>query len=287
MYRPNLAKQGLVRQYYMDLSTTLGIILGIGGLLAGFILEAGKPGSLLQLSASIIVFGGTFGAVAASFSLDQLKKIPHLFKIAFTNQSFGVEEAYETLVRFAEKARREGLLSLEQELEIVTDKFTKQGMQLVIDGTDPDITREIMESNIAVMEKRHKVGIAIFEAAGGFAPTMGIIGTVMGLVHVLGNLSDPESLSGSIASAFIATLYGVASANLIWLPIASKLKQKDKIEAGAMEMVLDGILSIQAGENPSILKEKLKTHLGELPAEKKPTEEEAGVSGRAAVGGTR
>ncbi|MHB1650920.1 MAG: flagellar motor protein [Desulfitobacteriaceae bacterium] len=271
----------------MDLSTSLGIILGIGALLTGFILEKGSLLSLLQLSAAIIVFGGTIGAVFASFPLDQFKKVPMFLKIAFTNQSFGVQEAYETLIRFAEKARREGLLSLEQELETVTDKFTRQGMQLVIDGTDPDVTREILESNIAVMEKRHKVGISIFEAAGGYSPTMGIIGTVMGLVHVLGNLADPASLSGSIASAFIATLYGVSFANLVWLPIGTKLKQKDKVEVAAMEMVLDGILSIQAGENPSILKEKLKTHIGELPEAKKIAAGEGEVSNRAAVGEAR
>ena len=271
----------------MDLSTMIGIILGIGSLLIGFVLEKGNIGSLAQLSAAIIVFGGTFGAVAASFPLEHLKNLPQLFKIAFTNQSFGVAEAYQTLVRFAEKARREGLLSLEQELESVTDKFTRQGMQLVIDGTDPDITREILESNIAVMEKRHKIGIGIFEAAGGYAPTMGIIGTVMGLVHVLGNLADPASLSGSIASAFIATLYGVSSANLIWLPIATKLKQKDKAEIAAMEMILDGIISIQAGENPSILKEKLKTHMGTSEEEKPNPEGEIGAGGRAAIGETR
>ena len=271
----------------MDLTTIIGIVFGIGGLLIGFVLEKGTVGSLLQLSASIIVFGGTLGAVVASFSLDSLKTLPKLFKIAFTNQSFGVDIAYETLVRFAEKARREGLLSLEQELEAVSDKFTRQGMQLVIDGTDPDITREILESNIAVMEKRHKIGISIFEAAGGYAPTMGIIGTVMGLVHVLGNLQDPASLSGSIASAFIATLYGVSSANLIWLPIATKLKQKDKAEVAAMEMILDGIMSIQAGENPSILKEKLKTHLGTNPEEKNRSKEETEVEGRAALGESR
>ena len=246
----------------MDLSTIIGIACGIGGLLAGFILEKGSVGSLMQLSAAVIVFGGTIGATLTGFPLSEMKKIGQWFKIAFTNQTFGTPEAYETLVRFAEKARREGLLSLEQELENVDDRFTRQGMQLVIDGTDPEITREILESNIAVMEKRHKVGIHVFEAAGGFAPTMGIIGTVMGLIHVLGNMDDPSSLSGAIAAAFIATLYGVSSANLLWLPIATKLKMKDKQEVAAMEMILDGILSIQAGENPSILKEKLKTHLG-------------------------
>lgn len=252
----------------MDLSTILGIIAGFGALILGFVLEGGSVGSLAGASAAIIVFGGTTGAILTSFPLSDLKNFPKWLRIAFTSQSFGTIDAYKTLILFSEKARREGLLSLEQELENVTDHYTRQGMQLVIDGTDPEITREILESNIAVLEKRHKVGIAVFEAAGGFGPTMGIIGTVMGLVMVLGNLSDPEALSHSIAAAFIATLYGVASANLLWLPIASKLKMKDKAEVAAMEMVLDGILSIQAGENPSILKEKLKTHVGSsLPSD--------------------
>ncbi|TGE32586.1 flagellar motor protein [Desulfosporosinus sp. Sb-LF] len=271
----------------MDLSTVIGIITGFGALLTGFILEGGSPASLGGLSAAIIVFGGTIGAVVTSFPLADLKKFPQWIKMAFTTQSFGTLEAYTTLVRFAEKARREGLLSLEQELESVTDRFTRQGMQLVIDGTDPEITREILESNIAVLEKRHKVGIAVFEAAGGFGPTLGIIGTVMGLVMVLGNLSDAEALSHSIAAAFIATLYGVASANLLWLPIASKLKMKDKAEVSAMEMVLDGILSIQAGENPSILKEKLKTHVGTLLPSEETIAEGSGAPGAAAMGDSR
>lgn len=275
----------------MDLSTLIGIIAGVGALIAGFVIEKGTVGALLQFSAAVIVFGGTAGAIVTSFPLSELKKLPKWFKIAFTQQSYGAAEAYETLVRFAEKARREGLLSLEQELETVTDKFTRQGMQLVIDGTDPEITQEILESNITVLEKRHKVGIAVFEAAGGYGPTMGIIGTVMGLVHVLGNLSDPSSLSTAISAAFIATLYGVSSANLLWLPIATKLKQKDKAEVSSMEMILDGILSIQAGENPSILKEKLKTHIGDaLDAKEKGKEKEkeqvAGQS-EAAMGGMR
>lgn len=248
----------------MDLSTILGVIAGIGALILGYLMEGGSVGALGQLSAAVIVFGGTAGAIITSFSLSDLKKLPYWLKVAFTSQSFGTAAAYETLVRFAEKARREGLLSLEQELETITDRFTLQGMQLVIDGTDPEITKEILESNIAVLEKRHKIGIAVFEAAGGFGPTLGIIGTVMGLVKVLGNLSDPGALSESIAAAFIATLYGVASANLIYLPLATKLKMKDKAEVAAMEMILDGILSIQAGENPSILKEKLKTHVGSI-----------------------
>jgi len=268
----------------MDVSTIIGIIAGVGSLIVGFLLEGGSLGSLGQLSAAIIVFGGTTGAVITSFPLAELKKLPQWLRTAFTTQSFGTTEAYDTLVRFAEKARREGLLSLEQELETVTDRFTRQGMQLVIDGTDPEITREILESNIAVLEKRHKVGITVFEAAGGYSPTLGIIGTVVGLVMVLGNLSDPGTIGHAISSAFIATLYGVASANLLWLPIATKLKMKDKAEVCAMEMVLDGILSIQAGENPSILKEKLKTHVGTmLPSLEKAEEASRTLSGAPVV----
>lgn len=256
----------------MDITTIIGLVIGFTGIILGFILEGGHLSSLVGLSPALIVILGTLGATIVGVPLEELKKVPKWIKIAFANQSFGVEEAYHTLVHFAEKARQEGLLSLEQELETIQDKFTQQGMQLVIDGTDPEITRNILESNIAVLENRHKIGISFFEAAGGYSPTLGIIGTVMGLVHVLGNLSDPESLSSSIAGAFIATLYGVCLANLFYLPIATKLKIKNQMEVQTMEMILDGIISIQSGENPTILKEKLKTHLGYTPENK--TQEE-------------
>jgi len=271
----------------MDLSTIIGIIVGFGFIIFGYLLEGGAVSSLGGLSAALIVFGGTAGAILTSFPLSNLRNFPQWLKIAFTSQTFGTAEAYKTLVHLAEKARREGLLSLEQELQTMTDPFTRQGMQLVIDGTDPEITREILESHIAVLEKRHKIGISVFEAAGGYGPTMGIVGTVLGLVMVLGNLSDPDALSHSIAAAFISTLYGVASANLIYFPIATKLKMKDKAEVSALEMVLDGILSIQAGENPSILKERLKTHLGSMLPSKANALEGSAAPGRTAASESR
>lgn len=249
----------------MDITTIFGLVLGFFAIMFGFILEGGHLSSLVAIAPILIVVFGTLGATIAGIPFEELKKLPKWVKIAFVNQSFGVEKAYFTLVHFAEKARQEGLLSLEQELETIEDKFTRQGMQLVIDGTDPEITRNILESNIFVLENRHKIGISFFESAGGYSPTLGIIGTVMGLIHVLGNLTDPESLSASIAGAFIATLYGVFFANIVYLPIAAKLKVKNEMEVQTMEMILDGIISIQSGENPSILKEKLKTHLGYMP----------------------
>lgn len=249
----------------MDITTILGLIIGFLGILFGFILEGGHLGALVAIAPILIVVFGTLGATVIGIPLKELKKLPKWLKIAFTDRSFRTEDAFFTLVHFSEKARQEGLLSLEPELDTVNDKFTRQGLQLVIDGTDPEITRSILESNINVMENRHRIGISFFESAGGYSPTLGIIGTVMGLIHVLGNLTDSDKLAGSIAGAFIATLYGVCLANLVYLPIATKLKMKSQLEVQTMEMILDGIISIQSGENPIILKEKLKTHLGYLP----------------------
>lgn len=247
----------------MDLSTIIGIILGFGMLIAGFLLEGGHFGSLLEFTAAMIVLGGTAGAVMVSFSMDDIKQIPKLIKIASIEKKYQVNELITTLCGFAEKARREGLLCLERETASIDDDFVRQGIQLVVDGTDPALVRDILETQIDFTDQRHRTGADMFEAAGGFSPTMGIIGTVMGLVHVLGNLSDPEALGPSIAVAFIATLYGVAFANVVYLPLAHKLKLKSKRERFMREIALEGILSIQAGDNPSIVREKLRAFLAE------------------------
>ncbi|MBU7006368.1 flagellar motor protein [Phosphitispora fastidiosa] len=245
----------------MDLSSILGLVLGFAMLVGGFLLEGGHFTSLLEPTAALIVFGGTAGATIASFSMEDIKQVPQLIKITFTEKRYEVQELIAILSSFAEKARREGLLSLERETATIDDDFLKQGIQLVVDGTDPALVRDILETQIEFTDQRHKIGAEIFEAAGGYSPTMGIIGTVMGLVHVLSNLADPDSLGPSIAVAFIATLYGVAFANVAWLPIGHKLKLKSKQERFVMEIALEGILSIQAGDNPSIVKEKLKAFL--------------------------
>ncbi|VBB08088.1 mota/tolq/exbb proton channel [Lucifera butyrica] len=245
----------------MDLSTFLGLVFGIGALLVSVVIEGGSVTSLISIPAFVLVFGGTIGATAMGFTVDELKNVVTLLRIAFTNEKYDAARLINSLVLFAEKARREGLLALEEDVSGIQDKFLQKGMQLVIDGTDAELVRSIMETELTFMQERHHRGAGIFEAAGGFAPTMGIIGTVMGLVHVLGNLSDTATLGPAIATAFIATLYGVGSANLFFLPIAGKLKTHNAHQIFFYEVTLEGILSVQAGDNPRIVEEKLKAFL--------------------------
>ncbi|WP_054693909.1 flagellar motor protein [Syntrophomonas palmitatica] len=245
----------------MDLATLIGLLLGLGGLLGGFMLEEGTPGMLVQLSASVIVFGGTFGAAMLSFTMEEIKTVPYFLKVVFTEEKIDYLTILDLLVGTADKARREGLLSLESQLGEIDNVFLSRGLQLVIDGTDPELTRNMLEMELEAHEKQQKVGEEIFMAMGGLGPTMGIIGTVMGLVQVLSNLSDPSKLSGAIAAAFIATLYGVSSANVLWIPFATKIKVKAQKHVLLMELILEGVLSIQAGENPRVIREKLMTFL--------------------------
>jgi chemotaxis protein MotA len=212
----------------VDLSSVLGVVISWFFILLAYWEEGGQFKALLSPTAAMIVFGGTIGAVMLSFAMADVKQIGTLFKITFTEKKYVVNELITILCGFAEKARREGLLSLERETQAIDDEFVRQGIQLVVDGTDPGLVRDILETQIDFTDQRHKIGAEIFEAAGGYSPTMGIIGTVMGLVQVLGNLSDPDSLGPAIAVAFVATLYGVAFANVMWLPIGHKLKLKSR-----------------------------------------------------------
>lgn len=248
----------------MDLASLLGLLVAILSLIGAFYLEGGTMGMLLVTTAAIIVFGGTIGATIISFTLDEIKKVPYFFKIVFNNKQMDYSNIIDLLVYNADKARREGFLSLENHLDTIDNPFLVRGLQMVIDGTDPELTKEILESEIEVFEKNELVGCEIFMTAGGFAPTMGIIGTVMGMINVLSNLSKPDELGGAIAVAFLATLYGIASANIMWIPFATKIKIRTKGEVLLMEMIMQGIISIQNGENPRILREKLNIF---LPAE--------------------
>jgi chemotaxis protein MotA len=244
--------------------------IGIGGAIAvlflAVIMEGGNPASLINIPAFLISIVGTGMAVSASTSIETLKRIPTLYKVAIKAEAPAAHEAAKQMVALSDKARREGLLSLEREIKEIDDDYTKKGLQLVVDGTDSELVSTILESEIESMQGRHAHNAHLFQSAGGFAPTLGIIGTVLSLIHVLENLASPAALGHSIAGAFLATLYGVASANLVYLPVANKLKELSAEEVQYRYMLLDAVLSIQAGDNPRTLGERLETFLP--PAER-------------------
>jgi chemotaxis protein MotA len=250
----------------MDISSILGIIVGFGMIVLGFVLEKGKVGSLFLTSPAIVVFGGTLGAIMLSYTMNDVKKIPKLFLSACRLPKSNLVELIEMLVMLSETAKKEGLLSLERVIESdeVKDKIDpllKRGALLVIDGTDLQSVTELLETEIYLSEQKKKVEISIFESAAGFSPTLGIIGTVMGLIQVLSNMSTPEELAKSIAVAFIATLYGVCFANLLYLPISNKLKIQLRLFKLEKEMIIDGICAIRNAENPRMLRERLSSYL--------------------------
>ncbi|WP_248929468.1 flagellar motor protein [Paenibacillus hamazuiensis] len=245
----------------MDLTTIIGILFGLGALVGGYVWDGGHVSALIVPSAALIVLGGTIGAVAVSFPLARLKEIGKALSMGFKETKRDPAIIIEELVDMATIARREGVLALEQRAQEHSNAFLKDGLMMVVDGTDPELTRQILELEMDALEHKHEGYAKIFEAAGGYAPTMGIIGTVMGLIHVLGNLSDPSSLGPAIAVAFTATLYGVSTANVIYLPLANKIKIRSKEQISEMELMLEGILALQAGENPQLIKKKLASFL--------------------------
>jgi chemotaxis protein MotA len=245
----------------MEITTLLFMIASFVALLVAFIIEGGAPSALFQPSAMLIVFGGTIGVVGFSFPFSSIKKVPKVLVKAFKNQKIDRMEILSTFMRLSTIARKDGLLALEQELEnSEIDEFITVGLRMVIDGADEEVVRQILETRIINMEHRHEKGIAMFESAGGYAPTMGVIGTVMGLISVLGSLGggDSAELGAKIGVAFIATFYGVGSANLIWLPIATKLKELNADEVMAKNMMLEGVQLLRGGSNPAFMKEQLK-----------------------------
>lgn len=247
----------------MDLTIIIGILAGLAAMIGGFLWEGGHFSGLMQGTAALIVFGGTFAAVMVSFPASRLRTIPQALRIAFGRHERSPQELIENIVNMATVARREGVLSLERISSEHPDSFLREGIQMVVDGTDADMVRQILELEINAAEQKHEGYAKIFESAGGYAPTMGIIGTVMGLIHVLGSLQEPTQLGPSIAVAFTATLYGVASANIIFLPIASKIKARGEEEILNMELLMEGIMAVQNGEHPLIVRKKLTSYLPE------------------------
>jgi chemotaxis protein MotA len=245
----------------MDPGTFAGIIIALVCIFGSMIMEGGKPAALIAPGPIMLVFGGTFGVAMASGLMKDATGMAKFLKGALLTKKHDSNESIAQLVSFAERARREGLLALEEAAKSVDDPFLKKGLELAVDGTDPEELHDILENEIHSMKARHKVGIKFMENMGGFAPTLGIIGTVLGLVHVLENLSDPSKLGPLISGAFIATLWGVMSANIFWLPMGNKLKRVSDIESNHRELLLEGILAIQAGANPRVIEQKLLTYL--------------------------
>jgi chemotaxis protein MotA len=257
----------------MDTGSLGGILLALAGILAGLLLEGGHVGQILQPTAAMIVFGGTAGAVMLQFPLSTvLTACKRLINIFLHAKNTG-EETLQQIVRFAHKARRSGIISLDQDLSVIEDPFLKQALMLAVDGTEPTELRRIMElelDNHAEVEEKIP---AVFESAGGFAPTIGIIGAVLGLIQVMQHLDHIDEVGKGIAVAFVATIYGVASANLFFLPVAGKLKHRIREEQFLRHMELEGIVSILEGMNPRIIEVKLESFLTSprAKAESKPS----------------
>lgn len=264
----------------MKAATLIGIVIGAVGILGGGMMEGTSPTMLINIPAMLIVFGGTLGVTMASVGMETMKNVPGLYKRAFSAEPPALGARVGLIVGFAERARRDGLLALESEVEGIEDPFTKKGLQLVVDGTDPDMLREIMETEIDAMSARHRAGAECFKQAGGYSPTMGIIGTVMGLVHVLSNLSQPETLGPSISAAFIATLFGVGVANVVFLPVAARLKALSEEEVEERDLLLEGIMAIQSGDNPRVVAERLMSF---VPPAQREAAESAGDAKLSAV----
>jgi chemotaxis protein MotA len=242
----------------VDPATLIGIVLALVGVFAAMILEGGSPLAIFLLPPLVLVFLGTFGAAIAGSSMADVKKIGGWFKLALMPAKVPpIADRISTLVTLAEKARKEGLLALEAQVKDIDDPFLKRGLQMGIDGTDPEELRAVLEGEIGAKKAEDKVAAKFFTAMGGYAPTVGIIGTVVGLIHVLENLSDPASLGPLIAGAFVATLWGVLTANIFWLPMGTKITRISDLQAAQMELLVEGITEIQAGTSPRAVRLKL------------------------------
>lgn len=245
----------------MDLATISGLILAFAAVIGAFKLEGGALDAIFLVPPMIVVIGGTLGATMVTSSMDTIKKVPRIFYLALRRKTWSSVAVINCIVRLAEKARRDGILGLESELAKLDNKFFHKAVLLIIDGTEVTALREILENEIAYIEDRHKRGIAFFQKAGGFAPTLGILGTVMGLVQALGGSQDAASMATAIASAFVATLWGVGLANLFFLPVSDKLRLRHEEEMAYLELTMEGVAAIQSGENPRHIRTRLESFL--------------------------
>ena len=243
----------------MKASSAIGLVVALVGLYLGAVMEGSNPMAVLSPSAMLIVLGGTLGAMIIGTSFASITTIPKMYMRRSTRRSPTSTPRSPSSSATPRPRVVTACWPSTRSRRRIEDPFTKKGLQLVVDGTDPDLVADILESENDAMRKRHAASVQPFDKAGGYAPTMGIIGTVFGLIHVLGNLDKPATLGPSISAAFVATLLGVASANVIYLPIGARLKQLSQEELHARALIVEGILSIQAGDNPRVVQEKLIT----------------------------
>jgi chemotaxis protein MotA len=241
----------------IDKASFGGIVLAVGGILAGLLLEGGNLGQILQPTAAMIVFGGTLGAVMIQFPLPIVLLAFRQLGSVFVNPQRDPEATIHQLVQYAQKARREGIVSLDAELEEIDDPFLRKTLMLAVDGTEPQELRKMMELELDNQTEYEEQVPQVFESAGGFAPTVGIIGAVLGLIQVMQHLDKIDEVGRGIAVAFVATIYGVGSANLLYLPMAGKMKLRIRDQQIMREMTLEGVASILEGMNPRMLETKL------------------------------
>ncbi|MDI1472877.1 MAG: flagellar motor protein [Thermodesulfovibrio sp.] len=252
----------------MDFIALLGLIIGICAVVVGNIVEGGTTGHLVQLAAAIIVFGGTIGAVLLSFPLKDLNIALKSLKLIFINRKISYQETIDIILELLILARRRGLLAIQNELDRIKDPFLRRGLTYIVDGLNSNLIKDALEREILAYEEMLKKASRVFESAGGYAPTIGIIGAILGLIHVLKNVADPTKIGVGIATAFVATIYGVGSANLLFIPISKRLINKMEEEIILMELMIEGILAIEAGMNPYYLRAKLEAFINERQKER-------------------
>jgi chemotaxis protein MotA len=245
----------------MDLISVLGLSIGLIAILGGQALEGGHVGSLLQATAFLIVIGGTLGAVMLQSTMRVFLEGVGMLKWVFVPPKHAPEAVLQMLLQWSQTARRGGLLALEPFIDEQQELFYRRGLQMLVDGAEPDVLRDTLELELSAYEHHHQEAAKIWMAAGGYAPTIGILGAVMGLIHVMENLSDPSKLGSGIAVAFVATIYGVGGANLIFIPIAAKLKHHVTRKVAERELFIEGLICIANGENPRIIEAKMQGYL--------------------------
>ena len=244
----------------MDLATIIGIVISFG-LVISSIITSGPITTFVDPASMLIVGGGTIGATLVNFPLSQVLGVMGVVKNTFFSNLESPQAIIDKFMEYANRARREGILSLEPLIKEIDDLYLRKGLQLTVDGLEPQSIQEILETEISYLESRHERGAEVLLAFGAFAPAMGMIGTVIGLILMLKTMDDPSTIGPSMAVALITTFYGAIMANLVFLPMAGKLKQRSKEEVLLKEMVLEGILSISKGENPRIIEEKLSSFM--------------------------